>query len=174
MPFGDNKPRVDRITELSHRINQLLLDKPGLTIAAAESCSGGGIAGAITAISGSSDYFLGSVVAYVNAAKHDLLRVPSEILETRGAVSPECAIAMANGSRAVFHSSIAVSTTGIAGPTGATAHKSVGLVYLALATDIGTSVEEHHFSGDRLAVTQAAIERGLILIVEHIESVHSI
>ncbi len=164
---------MDRITERSLHINRLLIARPGLTISAAESCSGGGIASAITAVPGSSDYFLGSVVAYVNAAKHDLLHVPAEILETRGAVSAECAIAMAEGSRSVFHASIAVSTTGIAGPTGATARKPVGLVYIALATEGGTSVEEHYFNGDRQAITEAAIERSLDLISEHIEHVHS-
>jgi PncC family amidohydrolase len=161
--------RVERSTELATRIFDLATNASRATISAAESCSGGGIASAITAISGSSAYFLGSIVAYANEAKRDVLGVPDSILESRGAVSPECAVAMAEGSRARFGSDIAVSTTGIAGPTGATPRKPVGLVYLAQATADGTHVEEHHFPGDRAAVTQAAVIRGLELIVDALE-----
>ena len=157
---------MDRSSELAQTIHDLLEAQPGTTIAAAESCSGGGIACAITFISGSSDYFLGSIVAYVNAAKHALLNVPQEILETRGAVSAECAIAMAEGSREAFRATYAVATTGIAGPTGATERKPIGLVYLARAGVDETIVEEHVFPGDRETVTRQTIERGLELIIE--------
>lgn len=163
---GDIFARVDQISALAQHIHDLIAPGSGITLSAAESCTGGGIALAITSISGSSDYFLGSIVAYANSAKMSLLQVHQDVLDTQGAVSAECAIAMAEGSRRVFGSDIAISTTGIAGPTGATARKPVGLVYLACATVQGTEVEEHHFPGDRAAVTNAAVVRGLTLIVE--------
>jgi PncC family amidohydrolase len=155
---------VDRIQHLSSQINQRLKDSGRPTIAAAESCSGGGVASAITNWSGSSAYFLGSIVAYVNEAKANVLGVPRQILDERGAVSPECAEAMARGARAVFGADIGVSTTGIAGPTGATTRKPVGLVYTALASGAGTRVEEHRFSGDRATVTRAAVEAALAML----------
>lgn len=160
---------MDRSSELAQRLHDLHLDYPGVTVSAAESCSGGGIASAITSVSGSSEYFLGSVVAYVNEAKHQLLGVPRDVLDTRGAVSPECAVAMAEGSRKAFDSSIAVATTGIAGPTGATDRKPIGLVYIACATDWGTDVEEHRYSGNRADVTRQTVQRGLELIIEAIK-----
>jgi len=150
------------------RLNRRLGDAPRLTIAAAESCSGGEVAHRITAIAGSSTYFLGSIVAYSNEAKINLLGVPPEIIETRGAVSAECARAMAEGVRKAFGADVAVSTTGIAGPGGATARKPVGLVYTAIAGPDGTRCREHHFTGDRKAVVDAAASAALGLLVEHI------
>jgi len=150
------------------RLNTLLADGR-LTVAAAESCSGGEVAHRITAVAGSSAYFLGSIVAYANAAKHALLGVPEELLATRGAVSAECAAAMAEGARRAFGADLAVATTGIAGPGGATPRKPVGLVYVALATPTGTTVEEHRFPGDRRAVVDAAAEAALRLLVRGVE-----
>jgi nicotinamide-nucleotide amidase len=151
------------------RLNDLLGDAAGVTLATAESCSGGGVAARITSVAGSSDYFLGGVVAYGNDAKADVLGVPRALLETRGAVSAECAAAMAEGARRLFGATLAVSTTGIAGPGGATPRKPVGLVYLGLAGPAGTRVEQHRFAGDRAAVTAAAVERALALLVEGVE-----
>jgi PncC family amidohydrolase len=151
------------------RLNELLVGRSDVQIAAAESCSGGEIAHRITSIAGSSDYFLGSLVAYSNTAKVDLLRVPAQIIDSVGAVSEESARAMAEGSRREFGADIAVSTTGIAGPGGATARKPVGLVYIGLATPNGTSVEQHNFPGDRKAVVDAAAERALELLVTAVE-----
>jgi PncC family amidohydrolase len=139
-----------------------------LTIAAAESCSGGEVAHRITAIAGSSTYFLGSIVAYANEAKIGLLGVPREIIETRGAVSDECARAMAEGARRVFAADVAVSTTGIAGPGGATARKPVGLVYIAVAGPTGTVSQEHHFAGDRTTIVAAAAAAALRLLVDRV------
>jgi PncC family amidohydrolase len=159
----------DTVSGLAGQINVLLRDRTDLTIASAESCSGGSIAQAITAFPGSSNYFMGGIVSYVNRAKAELLGVPEMVLETRGAVSPECAEAMAEGARAAFHSDIAISTTGIAGPTGATARKPVGLVYTAIATAGATMVNEHYFDGDRAAVTEAATLAALRLILNELE-----
>jgi PncC family amidohydrolase len=154
--------------EPDERINVLLRDRTDVTIAAAESCTGGSVARAITAWPGSSNYFLGSIVSYVNTAKHELLGVSTEILETRGAVSAECARAMANGARAAFHTDIAVSTTGIAGPGGATARKPVGLVYIGIADEHETIAQKHHFSGNRSDVIAAATRTALDVLLERI------
>lgn len=153
------------------RLGGLLGDGNGPTIAVAESCSGGAVAYRITAVAGSSAYFFGSLVAYANGAKEHLLGVDREILESRGAVSGECAAAMAVGARAAFGVDVAVSTTGIAGPGGATARKPLGLVFVAVAGPFGTVVEEHRFSGDRAGVTAAAADAALRLLVDGVERV---
>lgn len=106
-----------------------------LCLVTAESCTGGLIAAHITAISGSSDYFVGGVVAYANAVKVGVLGVSAETLEKHGAVSWQTAVQMAWGARDLLGTDLALATTGIAGPTGGTATKPVGLVYIALATD---------------------------------------
>lgn len=161
------------IQGLATRINQLLMPPEGgqspLTIATAESCTGGGVAAALTSLAGSSDYVMGGIVSYSNAAKANLLGVSQDILDTRGAVSPECARAMAEGARRALDANLAVSTTGIAGPGGGTARKPVGLVYIAVADHKGATAVEHHFSGDRAAVTSAATEAALAMLLEHIE-----
>jgi PncC family amidohydrolase len=129
-----------------------LLTGSGVTIAAAESCSGGLVAARITSIAGSSEYFLGSMVTYSNEMKQQVLNVPASILETRGAVSAECAEAMANGARHLSAATITVSTTGIAGPGGATNRKPVGLVYFGCATPAGTETHEVLWAGDRASI----------------------
>lgn len=141
------------------------------TIATAESCTGGNVAGRITRVSGSSAYFAGGVVAYANDVKHRVLGVPEAILINPGAVSGACARAMAEGVRGLMATDLAVSTTGIAGPDGGTARKPVGLVYIAVAHAGGTVVEEHHFPGDREAVIGAATDRALSLLVEAMRTV---
>ncbi|HLI52251.1 MAG TPA: nicotinamide-nucleotide amidohydrolase family protein, partial [Thermomicrobiaceae bacterium] len=103
----------------------------GLTIATAESCTGGLIAHRITTVSGSSAYFVGGVVSYSNALKQKLLGVTEETLRTAGAVSRECALQMAGGVRRLTGATVGISSTGIAGPGGATPTKPVGLVYIA-------------------------------------------
>jgi PncC family amidohydrolase len=154
------------------RINGLLAESSGqqsIMIATAESCTGGNVAGRLTSIAGSSEYFLGGIVAYSNGAKQSLLGVSAETLATRGAVSAECAREMAEGARRAFASDIAVSTTGIAGPGGATHRKPVGLVYLALAGPDGTTTEEFHFPGGRALVTEAATEAALLMLQRGLE-----
>lgn len=105
------------------------------TIATAESCTGGMIAKALTDHAGSSQYFMGGVVAYSNRAKTDMLGVSKACLAQYGAVSPQTAVAMAQGAREKFHTSMAISTTGVAGPGGGSAQKPVGTVYMGLVTD---------------------------------------
>lgn len=158
---------------IEHRINRMLATGQGgqnaVTLATAESCTGGNVAARLTSISGSSEYFQGGIVAYSNEAKASLLGVSQEILATRGAVSAECAREMAAGARRVFGAELAVSTTGIAGPGGATARKSVGLVYIALADSDGVTVEEFHFPGGRSVVTEAASDAALLMLLRGVE-----
>jgi PncC family amidohydrolase len=156
-------------TPLEVRLNRLLGEDGGVSVAAAESCTGGKVAYRITSIAGSSVYFLGSIVSYANSAKMALLGVSEEILETRGAVSEECARAMAEGARRAFGADVAVSTTGIAGPGGATERKPVGLVYLATAGPSGIVTRECHFDGNRAAVIDAATETALELLLAEVE-----
>ncbi|MBW3633454.1 MAG: nicotinamide-nucleotide amidohydrolase family protein [Chloroflexi bacterium] len=140
-----------------------------VSVAAAESLTGGNVAARITSMSGSSSYFLGSIVAYSNEAKTSLLGVSQETLDTRGAVSSECAREMATGARRVFGADLAVATTGIAGPGGATERKAVGLVYVGLAGPQGVTCEEFHFPGGRAVVTDAATEAALLMLLRGLE-----
>ena len=155
------------------RIHGLLARRDGgeslVTVAAAESLTGGNVAARIISISGSSSYFLGSIVAYSNEAKASLLGVSRETLETRGAVSAECAREMAEGARRAFGADLAVATTGIAGPSGATERKAVGLVYVGLAGSEGVTCEEFHFPGGRAVVTDAATEAALLILLRGLE-----
>jgi nicotinamide-nucleotide amidase len=118
-------------------VGQLLASK-GMTLATAESCTGGNIAHLITSIAGSSDYFKGSVVAYSNEIKEKLLGVPHQILNDHGAVSEETVIAMAEGIQARFTTDYAIAVSGIAGPGGGTDEKPVGTTWIAIATPTGT------------------------------------
>lgn len=138
----------------------------GVTVATAESCTGGLVAARITSVPGSSSVFLGGVVSYANEVKRVLLGVPQEVLDRVGAVSAECAEAMAGGARGRLGADVAVSVTGIAGPDGGTPLKPVGLVYLGLATAAGVRAERCQFAGGREAVREQASERALELLLE--------
>lgn len=155
---------------LEERLFALLGAQDAITVGTAESCTGGNVAHHITRIAGSSAYFVGGIVSYANSVKHGVLGVPEDVLRNPGAVSEPCARAMAEGARRVLGTTLAVSTTGIAGPGGATAFKPVGLVYIALAGEgMETRVEEHRFTGDREAVIVASTIRALELLVETAE-----
>ena len=123
-----------------------LLKEKHLTISTAESCTGGLVASMLTDISGSSDYLLESHVTYANSAKHKYLNVSSEILENYGAVSPECAQSMAEGLQKLSNCDIALCTTGIAGPTGGTKDKPVGLIYISTRFQDKTTVKKYTFN----------------------------
>ena len=141
----------------------------GMTLATAESCTGGLIAHRLTSVSGASAYFLGAVVAYHNSVKHRLLGVPEDILAAHGAVSEETARYMAEGVRRLIGSTYAVAVTGIAGPTGGTADKPVGLVYLAVAREDGTAVIRRQFSGTRMEIKNQTAETAMKLLLEYFE-----
>jgi len=133
-----------------------LLRHRGQTIATAESCTGGLIGEMVTDVSGSSEYYLGGIISYANSVKRDLLGVGEDILAANGAVSEPVARAMAVGCRAKFGTDWAISITGIAGPTGGTPEKPVGLVYTAIAGDDQTDVHRHILPGDRPTVRRRA------------------
>jgi nicotinamide-nucleotide amidase len=139
-----------------------LLVARGLSLAVAESCSGGLLAERISAVPGASRYFRGGVVAYANAAKRELLGVPDALLASHGAVSAPVACAMAEGARARLGADLAVSTTGISGPDGGTAEKPVGLVFVGFADARGSEAYEFLFPFDRtrhrLVTSQVALD----------------
>ncbi len=139
-----------------------LLQAAGLTVAVAESCTGGLIGSLITDVAGSSEYFLGGVVAYSNDVKKALLGVGEQTLASKGAVSPETALEMAQGIRKLLNSDIGLATTGIAGPTGAVPGKPVGTVYVGLATASFSAVKRFFFPGlGRLSVKNLAAKSAL-------------
>lgn len=126
-----------------------LFRETGMTLALAESCTGGLIAGRVTAVAGSSGYFLLGAVTYSNDAKSNLLGIPGDIIAEKGAVSAEVAKAMARGARKLAGSDLALAVTGIAGPDGGSPDKPVGTVFIALADRAGCSAKVYNFSGDR-------------------------
>ncbi|RME34692.1 MAG: nicotinamide-nucleotide amidohydrolase family protein [Thermoflexia bacterium] len=141
-----------------------LLRERGLTLATAESCTGGLLGHRVTEVPGSSDYYLGSVVAYANTVKMDLLGVPRDVLEAHGAVSRETALWMARGARRRLRADLALSVTGIAGPGGGTDQKPVGLTFIGLAAPDGEWVEEHRWRGDRSYNKGASAAAALALL----------
>lgn len=145
-----------------------LLEARGLTLATAESCTGGLIAGTLTAIAGSSSVVMCGFVTYSNAAKQRMLGVPFSVLEGYGAVSDTVARRMAEGARREGQVDIAVSCTGIAGPGGATPGKPVGLVHFAVASAAGVQALRRVFPGDRNAVRAATVAEALRLLREAI------
>jgi PncC family amidohydrolase len=146
-----------------------LLDARGLTLAVAESCTGGLVGHRITNVPGSSDYYRGSITAYADGVKEALLRVPGKTLVEHGAVSEQTAREMAEGVRKVVGADLGVSVTGIAGPTGGTPKKSVGLVFVALAAPDGVWVDRHVFEGDRWENKARSAEATLDLVRRYLE-----
>ena len=145
-----------------------LLRAKGLTLATAESCSGGLIGHRITNVAGSSAYYIGGVVSYSNDAKERLLGVKSESLAMHGAVSETVAREMADGARRRLGADIAVAVTGIAGPGGGTAEKPVGLVHMAVSGEGWTRAERTVFLGNREQIKSQTAERALRLLNEAI------
>src|SRR5688500_14004105 len=147
--------------ELLEKLANELMNR-GWMLATAESCTGGMIASAITDRPGTSAIFDRGFVTYSNESKEELLDVPREILETKGAVSRETASAMVQGTLTRSRADLAVSVTGIAGPGGGTAEKPVGLVYIGWGRRNGdVETAEHHFSGDRAAIRRQAVDAAI-------------
>lgn len=149
------------------RVEELVLDAcldQGLTLATAESCTGGMVAQRLTSVPGSSRVFLGGVVAYSNEVKAAELGVPAEVLERHGAVSAEAAAAMAAGAREQLGADLAVAVTGIAGPDGGSEEKPVGLVYLHAEGPSGSRSSDFVFPGDREGVRRRAAVTALHLV----------
>ena len=145
-----------------------LLKQQGMTIATAESCTGGRLAAALNAQSGSSAYYMGSVVAYDNSVKTNILGVSPETLNSEGAVSESTVRQMAKGVRALLHTDYAIATSGIAGPTGGTPDKPVGTVWIAWATPNGTDAQCFHFGAarEREQITLRAVTESLVRLVK--------
>jgi PncC family amidohydrolase len=141
----------------------------GLTLATAESCTGGLVGDRITNVSGSSDYYMGAVVAYAYQAKVDLLGVKWDTLNAHGAVSAEVVTEMAAGARKALKADVAVSISGIAGPTGGTPEKPVGTVWFGLETPDGTWTRLHHFVGERVEVKQQAAAAAMQFVLDYLE-----
>jgi PncC family amidohydrolase len=141
----------------------------GLWLGVAESCTGGLLGHWLTEVPGASRWFRGGIISYDNSVKQDQLGVPADLLATHGAVSAECAAAMAAGARARLHTAVALAITGIAGPDGATPTKPVGTVYVALAADHGSTVRHFCWPGDRSANKRDSAEAALDMLEHWLE-----
>jgi nicotinamide-nucleotide amidase len=157
MVFSDNGDSMEQIVGY-------FLQMRGSTLAVAESCTAGLIAERITSISGSSRYFLGGAVVYSNQLKTDFAGVPPAVIQKYGAVSREVAAGLADGIRKRCGSTFGIGVTGVAGPTGGTPEKPVGLVFHGLATEHGTEVIERTFPGDRKRVRWFASQQALDMV----------
>jgi nicotinamide-nucleotide amidase len=165
MPLDDPATRL--ATELGRRLRAR-----GWRAATAESCTGGLVAGAITAIAGSSDWFERGFVTYSNAAKSEMLGVPADVIERHGAVSEAVASAMAAGVIANSTADCALAVTGVAGPGGGTATKPVGTVCFGwTARGRSPRTATLHFPGDRAAVRDASVEEALAGLLELLDAV---
>ena len=155
--FSDNGDSLEQIVGY-------YLQMRNATLAVAESCTGGLLAERITSVSGSSRYFLGGAVVYSDRLKTAFADVPAALIEKHGAVSSEVAVALAEGIRKRCGSTLGVGITGVAGPTGGTEQKPVGLVFHALASEKGTEVEQRKFPGDRQRIRCYASQQALEMI----------
>jgi PncC family amidohydrolase len=149
-------------------VQQALLER-SLTLATAESCTGGLIGYSLTEIPGSSEYYLGGVISYSNAAKIEQLGVPAKTIDQHGAVSAQTAVAMAEGARRRFGADYGISVTGVAGPGGGSDEKPVGLVYVAVADAGGDEVRRHQRHGERHDNRLESARVCLELLLERIE-----
>ena len=150
-------------------LSQLLTDQ-SLTLSVAESCTGGNLSALLTSVSGSSTYFDRGYITYSNQAKMDMLDVDAEILEQFGAVSEQTAFEMVNGVIQNSHSDIAVSITGIAGPTGGTVEKPVGMVCFGFCIKDKHFVKTQHFSGDRETVVANSVDFVIQTLVDELSA----
>jgi len=155
--FGTDDDTLERVTAA-------LLIMKGLTVATAESCTGGLLADRLTDVPGSSTYFKHGVVAYSNEAKRRILKVPKKILDRHGAVSQQVAAAMAAGVVRISQADIGLSTTGVAGPSGGTADKPVGLVYIGMVHGEHSITHRHRFGSDRAMNKECAVRTALNLV----------
>lgn len=154
--------------KIEERVGNLLRER-GLSLALAESCTGGLIASRVTDVPGSSSYFLAGMVTYSNEAKEKFLGVAAESIREYGAVSKEVAKEMAQGIRRATGADIGLGVTGIAGPTGGSPEKPVGLVYIGIASARGTLVRRFQFQGGRLEIKAQTADAGLRLIIDLLE-----
>ena len=157
------------LEQLSEEVGRSL-SAAGLTISCAESCTGGLLTSLLTDVSGSSSYVMGSVVSYSDDVKMRILNVASDTLNTYGAVYEETAREMAEGGRRLIQTDIGAAVTGIAGPGGGSAEKSVGLVYIAVSSGVNTMVVKNQFDGSRSENKFASVRKALEMIRDMIRS----
>jgi nicotinamide-nucleotide amidase len=162
---AESPAAIADLIALAERLQGICLGR-SLTVATAESCTGGLVAHVLTEVPGSSGYFQGAVVTYSDEAKKTLLGVPDEILTAHGAVSAQVARAMAAGARERLGVGLAVAVTGIAGPDGGSEAKPVGLTYVAVADEAGEEVRRFHWTGDRAENKRLSAEAALELLLE--------
>lgn len=160
--------KVSSLYMLAERFSSLM-KVSGKTISVAESCTGGLISSLITDVPGSSLYFKGSVIAYSNGIKSDILGVPEDIIDRYGAVSGETVLEMASGIRQIMSSDVGLAVTGIAGPGGGSQDKPVGLVYISLCDALKKVVREFKFKGSRDEIRSLTAERAFEILIEHLE-----
>ncbi len=153
---------------LEEKVGKLLIER-GLTLALAESCTGGLIGHRLTNVPGSSEYFTGGVVAYAYDAKERVLGVRHDTLYDHGAVSEQTALEMARGARRLLMTDVALAVTGIAGPGGGTPEKPVGLVYIALSARDLERCERYVWVNDRAGNKAASADAALTLLLEYLE-----
>jgi PncC family amidohydrolase len=145
-----------------------LLRERNLTLATAESCTGGLLGHLITNVPGSSDYYLGGMITYSNDAKEHLLGVKPETLQSHGAVSRETVLEMAEGARLAFDAELAISISGVAGPTGGTPEKPVGLVWIGMSATRYARAWELHFPGNRLKIKEQSARAALQHLIDYL------
>jgi len=168
----DSRAAADELAPLvalAEQIQHTMLER-GLTLATAESCTGGLIGHVLTEVSGSSDYYVGGLISYSNGLKEAELGVDAHTLETHGAVSAQTCIAMAEGARTRYDASLAVSVTGIAGPRGGTATKPVGLTYVGVADADGHDVRRFVWDTGRHANKLSSAAAALELLKERLDA----
>ena len=167
MTGADAADELAALAGLAERAGAALRER-GLTLTTAESCTGGLIGHVLTEIAGSSDYYLGGLISYSDALKRAELGVDERVLEHHGAVSAQTCVAMAEGARRRYGADVAVAVTGIAGPSGGTAAKPVGLTYVAVADESGHEVQRHQWPGNRHANKIASAGAALALLLDRL------
>jgi len=154
---------------ITKTLAQILLSR-NWTVSLAESCTGGLVCATLTELAGSSEWFERGYITYSNEAKAECLDVPSQLIESHGAVSEQVAKAMAEGARINSGSNVAISITGVAGPSGGSTEKPVGTVCFGWATENQTLTKTMHFDGDRQMVRQQAVEFALAELIALLRS----
>ncbi|MCG2725989.1 MAG: CinA family protein [Elusimicrobia bacterium] len=167
-PVQCNKKIPLKSKTLQYKLGEIFRQK-NLSLSVAESCTGGLISKMITEVAGSSFYFKGGLTAYSNETKLNVLGVRKKTLSSFGAVSPQCAFEMALRARKIFKTDFAISTTGIAGPNGATDKKPLGLVYFGIAAPKGTEIYKRIFKGNRKYIQEKAANFALNLLLKNIK-----
>ncbi len=163
----DSIDELAALVELSRRVQDTMVER-GLTLATAESCTGGLVGHVLTESSGSSEFYVGGLISYSNQLKQSELGVEQHVLDQHGAVSAQSGVAMAEGARRRYGADVAVAVTGIAGPVGGSAQKPVGLTYVAVADADGHDVRRHVWSSDRHGNKVRSAEAALTILLDRL------